>query len=225
MKRLITFFALVFCVSVQIFGQDVKQKEAKILLDEVSTKFKALNSFHANFTMLMESPATDMKEEYSGEITAQGDKFKLLIKGNDPKEIYNNGTTIWTYFPEEEVTISDVEEGENGLLSISKLINMYKTGYKYLIEGKAVVNGKNCQIVVLNPEIINGQSSNPDIFKIRLWIDSKTKEMVSWKIFEKNGNRYTTTITKFIPNHSVTPTMFTFDTKAHKGIEINDMRE
>lgn len=225
MKRLITFFTLVFCVSVQIFGQEVKQKEAKILLDEVSTKFKSLNSFHAIFTMLMESPATNMKEEYSGEITAQGDKFKLLLKGNDPKEIYNNGTTIWTYFPGEEVTISDVEEGENGLLSISKLVNMYKTGYRYFIEGKAVVNGKNCDIIVLNPEIVNGKSSNPDIFKIRLWIDSKTKQMVSWKIFEKNGNRYGTTITKFVANHSVTSSMFSFDTKEHKGIEVNDMRE
>ena len=95
----------------------IKQKETKVLLDQVSANFKTFTSFKATFTMLMESPATNMKEQYTGDMTAQGDKFKLVLNGKAAKEIYNNGTTLWTYFPGEEVTISDVEEDENGLLS------------------------------------------------------------------------------------------------------------
>lgn len=225
MKRLITYIAFTILVSTQVFAQEVKQLEAKKLLDEVSAKFKSLNSYRASFSLLMESSAIDVNETTLGDIIGQGDKFKLELKGEDPKEMYNNGSTIWTYFPDEEVTISDAEDEENEMFTVSNLVDMYKSGYKYGMEGTATVNGKPCQIVVLNPIIVNGQTSVDDIFKVRLFIDKKTKKIVKWKVFEKNGNRYTTTVTKFVENPSVSSNTFTFDVKAHKGIDINDMRE
>ncbi len=225
MKRLVIYIALIFSLSIHVFAQDgVRQKEAKLLLDQVSTKFKSLKSYSASFSLLMESPAIG-EETTLGSIIGQGDKFKIILKGEDPKEMYNNGSTIWTYFPGEEVTISDAEDDDNEMFTVSSLVDMYKSGYKYGLEGTITVNGKHCQVIVLNPIIKNGQTSVNDVFKVRLFIDKKTKQIVKWKVFEKNGNRYTTTVTKFIENPTVSASTFTFDVKKYKGIDINDMTE
>ncbi|MCP4521141.1 MAG: outer membrane lipoprotein carrier protein LolA [Cytophagales bacterium] len=224
MKKIFTYLACIAFVSF-VFAQNVKQKEARQILDEMSVKLKALNSFKVEFETVMSSPVTKMEETIKGRMIVQGNKYKLLIGGPEPKEIYNNGTTIWTLFPGEEVTISDVDEEDNSMLSISSMVESYKEGYKYMIEGDAVANGKNCDVITLVPEIVNGETSVDEIFKIRLFVEKKTRILQKWVIFEKNGNRYTTSLTSFTPNVKVSPSTFVYDTKAHPNIEVNDMRE
>ena len=43
-------------------------------------------------------------------------------------------------------------------------------------------------------------------------------------MFDKGGNRYKYTITKFVPNANVSENYFTFDTKKYPGVEVIDLR-
>ena len=43
-------------------------------------------------------------------------------------------------------------------------------------------------------------------------------------VFDKNGNRYTYEIKAFTPNPTLADSFFTFDTNAHPGVEVVDLR-
>ncbi len=55
-------------------------------------------------------------------------------------------------------------------------------------------------------------------------IVKKDKSIQSWTMFDKSGNRYKYTITKFIPNVKVDDAFFTFDPKKYPGVEVIDLR-
>ena len=43
-------------------------------------------------------------------------------------------------------------------------------------------------------------------------------------MFDRSGNRYKYTITKFVPNVKVDDSFFTFDVKKYPGVEVIDLR-
>jgi len=55
-------------------------------------------------------------------------------------------------------------------------------------------------------------------------IVKKDKSIQSWTMFDKSGNKYKYTISKFAPNVNVADAMFTFDPKKYPGVEIIDLR-
>ncbi len=60
--------------------------------------------------------------------------------------------------------------------------------------------------------------------KIDLMIDKANNTIVGGNITEKNGNKYKYEVSNYTPNASVTDAYFIFDTKAHKGVEVVDLR-
>ena len=61
-------------------------------------------------------------------------------------------------------------------------------------------------------------------FKVRLMIDKVKKIIYSALIFDKNGSKYNYVLKDFTPNPPVTTDTFTFDSKAHPGVEVVDLR-
>jgi len=76
-----------------------------------------------------------------------------------------------------------------------------------------------CEEIDLVPEKKDAQ-----YFKIKMMIVKKDKSIQSWTMFDKAGNRYKYTITKFVPNVKVDDAFFTFDPKKYPGVEIIDLR-
>ena len=216
---LVSFLSLVFSVGAQV---PVKDPEAKKVLDKASEKFKTFQSFKADFEFLMESTATGMSEKYTGEVTVKGEKY--FIKTGDCKETYNNGETVWTYYVEDnEVTIFDYDS-EDDNMSVDKMLNIYKSGYKYRLMADETINGVTYEVVDLEPDLSPEERKTHQVFKIRILFDKKTKIIYSWKIFERNGNRYTVTIKSIQTNIAVSESIFTFDKAKHKGVVEEDLR-
>ncbi len=206
---ILAFFAF-GCYSVNAQDQDPK---AKKILDELSTKTKACTTIKAEFSWVIEKKDKS-KDSQVGKIQTKGAKYKLEIPGH---EIYCDGKTVWDYIKDaNEVQIKDVEVGGDDAVSPSNIFTIYEKGFKYKFESEDA----STQIISLFP-------TNPDKKKfhtIKLYIDKAKKQINSVKMFMKDGTTQTYTIKTFACSAVIADTDFVFDSKAHKGISIEDLR-
>jgi chaperone LolA len=211
MKKLLVLAAGVWMsLSVAYAQNDPKAGE---ILESMSSKYKSIKGFRANFAYSMESPGSGIKENASGEIVVKDNKFYLKL-GN--QEVINNGSTVWTYLKDaNEVTITDYQPDEDDITP-SNIYNVYKKGYKYTLVAKE--SSKSDDVIDLTPD-----NKNSQINKIRIVVNKKDKSIKSFKTFERNGNKYNYTITKFTPS-AVDDKMFVFDKAKYKGVEVEDLR-
>ncbi len=218
---LITFLALTTSYAQQDAG-------AKKILSGVSQKYKAYDAIKTDFVFTLENPQAGIKDTQTGSLVAKSksNKFKVTIYGKkvDGKpaimqEVMSDGKNQWTYLKKDnEVQLNNVDKGGDGI-SPAQIFTIYEHGYKYLYTGEQKVAGKLCQVIDLSPT-----DSKKSIFKIRLFIDKAQKQIYSALIFDKNGNKYNYTMRSFATNTSVPDNTFTFDPKAHPGVEVVDLR-
>jgi outer membrane lipoprotein carrier protein len=213
MKKSFFGLLLLLCGSTAFAQYDPKALE---ILEAMSKKYKAITSFEANLTSSLTNDSEGVKEEFKGKITVKGEKFRLSL---DDQEIYNNGTTVWTYLPSAKEVNIDNYDPESDEVSPTKIFDMYKKGFKYLYIADKTENGVVLEEVDLVPEKKDAQ-----YFKIKMFIVKKDKTIQSWTMFDRSGNRYKYTITKFTPNMKVDDTYFNFDIKKYPGIEVIDLR-
>ncbi|MCU0429911.1 MAG: outer membrane lipoprotein carrier protein LolA [Cytophagaceae bacterium] len=213
MNKLAFVMAIVFASFSALAQNDPK---ALGILDAMSKKYKEMASFKARFSYTLENTAAKTKESSGGDIIVKGPKFHLKMAN---QEIYNNGTTVWTYIKESNdvnITNNDPEEDE---LNPSKIYNLYKQGYKYRYLEDKIINGVTYEVVELNPE-----DTRKKFFKIKIEIKKTDHSLHSWQIFEKNGNRYSWSVTEFTPNFKVEDTYFNFDKNKYPGVNVEDLR-
>src|SRR5918995_5095728 len=213
MKNLfLAFLTLVLALSASA-QYDPKALE---ILDAMSQKYKSIASFEANFAYILSNDVEKINEEFKGKITVKGDKFRMELP---EQEVINNGATIWTYLPEaKEVNIDNYDPNSEDV-NPSKIHEIYKKNFKYLYLQDRVENGTMCEEIDLVPE-----KKETQYFKIKMLINKKEKTIQSFTLFDKGGNRYKYTISKFTPNGKIDDTAFTFDPKKYPGVEIIDLR-
>lgn len=213
MKTFFSAAVLAFFAQAAFAQYDAKALE---ILEAMSKKYKAYTSFEANITSSMTNETEGIKEEFKGKITVKGDKFRLAM---EDQEIINNGTTVWTYLPAAKEVNIDNYDPESDEINPSKIYELYKKGFKYLYIEDVTEGGVLCEVVDLVPEKKDAQ-----YFKIRMNIGKKDRSIQSWTMFDRSGNRYKYTITKFVPNVAIADAFFTFDPKKYPGVEIIDLR-
>ncbi|MCE7864924.1 MAG: outer membrane lipoprotein carrier protein LolA [Bacteroidetes bacterium CHB5] len=213
MKKLVLAAILLFAGISAHAQYDPKALE---ILEAMSKKYKAITTFEANLTSGLSNESEGVSEEFKGKITVKGEKFRLVL---DDQEVINNGTTVWTYLPSaKEVNIDNFDPGSDDV-NPTKIFDMYKKGFKYLYLADKTEGGVLCEEVDLVPEKKDAQ-----YFKIKMMISKKDKSIQSWTMFDRSGNRYKYTITKFTPNIKVDDSFFTFDVKKYPGVEVIDLR-
>ncbi len=186
------------------------------ILEAMSKKYKSITAFEANISYTLTNDVEKINEEFKGKIAVKGDKFRLSLP---EQEVINNGTTLWTYLPEaKEVNIDNFDPNSDDV-NPSKIYEIYKKGFKYVHLGDGAEGGVPCDVVDLVPEKRDAQ-----YFKIRMIISKKDKSIQSWTMFDRSGNRYKYSITKFTPNAKMDDAYFTFDAKKYPGVEVIDLR-
>ena len=213
MKNLI-FGLLALFLTVSASAQyDPKALE---ILEAMSKKYKSIPAFEANIACTLTNDVDKINEEFKGKITVKGDKFRMALP---EQEVINNGVTIWTYLPEaKEVNIDNYDPGSEDV-NPSKMHEVYKKGFKYLYLQDKTEGGVLCEEIDLVPEKKDAQ-----YFKIKMFINKKEKTIQSFTLFDKGGNRYKYTISKFSANPKVEDTFFAFDPSKYPGVEVIDLR-
>lgn len=213
MKKLISAAIFAFASLSALAQYDPKALE---VLDAMAKKYRAIPAFEANISYSLINDVEKINEEFKGKITVKGDKFLLALP---EQQVINNGTTVWTYLPEaKEVNIDNFDPASDDVYP-SKFFEIYKKGYKYLHMGEQTEGGVLCDIVDLVPEKKDAQ-----YFKIRMVIVKKDRSINNFTMFDKSGNRYKYTISKFAPNAAITDAFFNFDPKKYPGVEVIDLR-
>ena len=210
-----TFLAAFLLVLVKVTFAQYDPKALEIL-EAMGEKYKSLPSYEANFTSTLTNDVENIKEEFKGKLTVKGDKFRMSLP---EQEVINNGVTVWTYLPEvKEVNIDNYDKN-SGDINPLKIYEIYQKDFKYLYIQDKTEGGVVCEEVDLVPEKKDSQ-----YFKIKLLIKKKDKVIQSLTMFDKGGNRYKYTISKFAANADVPDSYFTFDAKKYPGIEVIDLR-
>lgn len=211
-----TVFLFLFAISLSISAFSQYDPKALQILEAMSAKYKALSAFEANIAWNLTNEAEKVNEEFKGKITVKGDKFRLALP---EQEVINNGATIWTYLPDaKEVNIDNYDPASEDV-NPSKIYEIYKKGFKYLYLQERTEGGVVCEEIDLVPEKKDSQ-----YFKIKMLINKKDKSIQSWTMFDKSGNKFKYTLTKFVPNVKVDDTFFTFDPKKYPGVQVVDLR-
>jgi len=205
-----------------------KDASAKAILNKVSEKYRTYDVVKTDFDFMLDNPQAGVKETQSGTLIAKSkaNKFKVTLyspeasaKATVEEEIISDGKTQWTYLKKDnEVQVNNADNSGEGL-NPAQVFTIYEHGYKYIYTGDKTISGKVYQEIDLTPEDIS-----KSFFKVRLLIDKVKKQIYSALIFDKNGNRYTYTLKSFVPNIQVPENTFAFDAKAHKGVEVVDLR-
>lgn len=213
MKKPFLALLLMFFVKLTFAQYDAKALET---LDAMSKKYKSIQAFEANISYTLTNDVEKINEEFKGRITVKGDKYRLVLP---EQEVINNGTTMWTYLPDAKEVNIDNYDPNSDEINPSKIYDIYKKNFKYLYLSDKTEGGVLCEEIDLVPEKKDAQ-----YFKIKMFISKKDKSIQSWTMFDKSGNRYKYTISKFNPNSTVADAFFTFDPKKYPGVEVIDLR-
>jgi len=216
MKKILALLALASVVFVA-HAQTKSDPDAKSILDAVSAKFKTFKSPQATFTYKIENAAGKALSTKQGTVFMKGNKYRVSIGG---QEIFSDGTTVWTYDKStNEVTVTKLDNSANALTPQKLFSNFYDKDFLYKLNGETKQGGKTLQEIEMTPV----DKTRP-FHKVYVLVDKATKTLYSTKVLEKNGNRYSYTVTKLNPNASVSDASFVFDKSKYPGVEVVDLR-
>ena len=208
--------ALILVMSNMVLAQ--QDPKAKEILDAMSQKYKSISSFQADLSYTMINVTEGIDEQYKGKIAVKGEMYRLSMQD---QEIYNDGTTVWTFLPnldEPEVTI-DNNNPEGGDITPSSIFTIYQEGYKYLYLNSINVDGKSFDVVDLVPNDKDAQ-----YFKVRIEIGTKDRLLRTFTLFDREGSESAYLITNFKSSVNLTDSYFKFDTSKLTEDQIIDIR-
>lgn len=219
MKALLFSF-FVFC-GFSVFSQNNKlgtsDPAAKVILDKVSAKFKTYKSVTANFTLSVTDANGKVQGTKRGVVYMKGSKYRVSISG---QEIYSDGANIWTYDKSaDEVQVTKFDPTANTITPQKMFTNFYDKDFLYKLNGETKRGNRTLQEIELTPV-----DKTKAFFKVLVEIDKGSRNIVSTKVFEKNGNRYVYTVNSMKTNTPLAESLFVFDTKKYPKVEVVDLR-
>ncbi len=216
MKKIIVFSIFLLSIFSAFSQQDVKAKE---VLDKLSQKTKTYKTIKIEFSTTIENLAKKTKETNTGSVFMKATKYKVNFLNT---ELYCDGKTIWSYLKEaQEVNIKNASDEDNSVLNPAKIFTIYNEGFKYQYLGEKTENGKNVHEIDLFPI----KSGEKNYSRVKLVIDKDNLQIVSIKTIGKDGINYTINVTKFTADQNMDDNIFIYDEKAHKGVEVIDLRD
>ena len=213
--------ALFLLCTINVFSQNNKlgtsDPDAKVILDKVSATFKTYKTVTANFTLTITNAGNKVEGSKSGVIYMKGPKYRVNISG---QEIYSDGANIWTYDKSaNEVQLTKFDAASNTITPQKMFTDFYDKDFLYKLNGEKKEGGKLIQEIELTPI-----DKTKPFFKVLVYVDKATSNIVSSKVFEKNGNHYIYKITNMKTNTTLPDSLFTFDSKKYPKAEIIDLR-
>lgn len=196
-------------------GATKNDPDAKKLLDAVSAKFKTYKSVQANFVLKIENAAGKNLGTKAGKVYMKAAKYRISFPG---QEVYSDGSNVWTHdVPSKEVTITKLDAGSNSLTPQKLFTNFYDKDFYYKMNDAEKIGAVTMKVIELTPT----DKSKP-FHKVLLYVSNNT--IISTKIYEKTGNRYTYSTSSLKPNLAIADATFVFDAKKYPGVEVVDLR-
>ncbi len=205
MKNLLYVLMLVF-LSSSLMAQG--SREARKLLDEVYQQVTSHRNISLDFDYMLDNDQENIHQQTHGKVSMEGDKYHLNLSG---VERIFDGKYVYTIDHEdEEVVISQPEQGEDAEFTPSKILTFYKKGFKYRLDELKTIEGKKIRFIKLIP------IQKSDNQYILLGINVKTKFINRVIYTGKNGTLTTFKIRNYKTDIPLPEKEFTFDEQKYK---------
>jgi outer membrane lipoprotein carrier protein len=207
MKKIYVFVMLLMSVGVSLQAQN--DPNAKKVLDEVSAKLKTLKGVTANFSYTTKDRNKALKGSVKGNISIKGQKYYIKQAG---AEIYCNGSKVWNYNGEDEVTVADVDNEDTKMLTPQKLLsNFYDQDFTYKLVSSA---GTSHEILMLPTD------KRKNFKEITVYVDKAKKLILKARVIDKSDNIIEFTLSNVNTNATLSDNVFVFDAAKHPGVEV-----
>jgi outer membrane lipoprotein carrier protein len=218
--RLILFFTFLginLSVTAQNSSVGSSDVAAKSILDKVSAKFKTFKGVQSNFNLVVEDGNGKVQGNKKGTVYMKGPKYRVSITG---QEIFCDGKNIWTYDKaSNEVTISKFDPAANTISPQKLFSNFYDKDFLYKLNGEKKQGAKTIQEIEMTPI-----DKSKTFHKVLVYVDKASQTIYSTKVMEKNGNKYTYTVSSLSSNNNINDNQFVFDKSKYPGVEEVDLR-
>ncbi|MEO5999878.1 MAG: outer membrane lipoprotein carrier protein LolA [Chitinophagaceae bacterium] len=213
----ITFLALNADAVAQGSSQGTSDAAAKSILDKVSTKFKSFKGVQSNFSLIVEDGNGKVQGNKKGIVFMKGAKYRVSITG---QEIFCDGNNIWTFDKaSNEVTISKFDPTANAITPQKLFTNFYDKDFLYKLNGEKKQGAKTIQEIEMTP-----LDKTKTFHKVLVYVDKGAQTIYSTRVIEKNGNKYTYTVSSLNGNANIADNQFVFDKSKYPGVEEVDLR-
>jgi outer membrane lipoprotein-sorting protein len=207
------FLISLVILSFSVQAQDSKAKE---LLNKVTTIVKSYNNIVIDFKYSLNNAKENINQDSKGNVTMKGNQYVLNFMG--VTKIYD-GKKTYTIVPEdEEVTISTVNEKDEGAVTPSKMLTFFNSGYKCTMDKLQDIKGRKIQYVKLVPTNAKDQRKY-----ILLGIDVQTNHIYNLIETGKKGTKTTLTVNSFKTNQPLSKNQFTFVASKYPNYYINKL--
>lgn len=211
MRILLLSVSLLFC------GVLTAQQTAQQLLENIKTQLVNEESMQYDYSLTIAIPDQDAIQ-INGILKKQGDKYHATI---GERWVKSDGQTQWIYNPDlNEVQIYDAKESGGMPFSPEMITDLYESDdFEYAITGKEEMNGRELTLIEF-------KSLDPgsEYFKMRLGLSTDPVKPVYFKVFSRDGSRYTLHINDIKKQVSFEKSEFTFESSKHPDIQVEDLR-
>lgn len=182
---------------------------AKKILDGVSTKLKTFKGVTANFSYTTKDRKGSLKGSVKGQINIKGEEY-YIKQGNT--EIFCNGSKVWNYNGEDEVTVADMENDDEKMLSPQKLLsNFYDKDFTYKLASSAG-NTYEIQMWPTDPR--------KNFKQVTVYVDKTKNLILRSKVIDKSDNIIEFSLSNVNTNATIPDSRFAFDASKHPGVEV-----
>lgn len=204
-------FLVLSFIGFQTFAQDAKSQG---ILDDLSKKLKAQNSFYVEFTANIKNSSTGANDSETGKGWVRGNKFYASYGDNT---IISNGLKTWTVVKEEKsVYESDASDDDEASMNPKKLMTVWEKGFKNKYDKLENVGSESCHVINLYPK----DAGKVEYHTIILYISKTSNELKKAIMKSKDGTVMTYTLNKFQGNPTVEDSKFVFDPKKYPGYTV-----
>jgi len=212
-----SLFFLFYLASAVSAQRDHDPGLAKQIIQNSVNKSKSYKSTKVEFRYTLENRMDSTKEAQNGTFYLKDGNFKLTF-GN--QVIISDKKNVWTYLKDaNEVQINTYNPTELEI-NPNEIFTMWETGYLYGYIGEKSINAKLVHEIELTPN-----DKNMPYFKVKLFIDKATKNVIRLQTFYKNSTIVTFDIKSTMPDVEIVDGFFFFNTNNYPGIHIIDLRE
>jgi outer membrane lipoprotein-sorting protein len=215
MKSIIKIWALVLAMIVSVTVNAQTDAKSKVILQNVEKLYKSYKTIQTEFKITTKV-ANRKPSVASGSLWLKGIKFKVKY---DNQEVYCDGKTIWSYNPtDEEVTLEDYRTRTNNL-SPQEIFTFFNQGFKANYEGP-VTSGKSTRDVI---KLVPKKRKEKYAY-IKIEVEKGTYKLRRVIQHYKNGTDVVIDLGDVQGNKTINDAIFTWDTKAHPGVQVVDLR-
>jgi outer membrane lipoprotein carrier protein len=205
MKRSLSLIILL-----QVFffsAQSQSDVSAQAILDKAASKVQSSKGISVSFSLTQKDKLGHQLSSSKGVLKIKGSKYYIK---QDQNEIFSNGTQVWNYDGQNEVTVAKADN-DGDVLSPEQII----TGFdKKDFDAKLVSSSVNYQ-VQLTPV-----DKRKNFKQVILYISKSTNLITKAVVTDKRNTILEINFSNISLNNSFTDSQFIFDASKHPGVEV-----